>query len=188
MTIRQGRLSTESWSFCFCWIIDMDGAVFSLVKCCNILPLCILKKLHKPFWRGQGHRRTVILELLCWLKDVETEKCLRKHRRMRRRGIKGRRRKWCRRRRRRVGGRRRRRNDDCSYPTRYPEWQPGNKGSIKAALGGPSREQAHGLSSAPSWACYATLPWTPPPISLWGLPSPFHVFFFHFTCLSVSQS
>lgn len=27
---------------------------------------------------------------------------------------------------------------DCSYPTRYPEWQPGNKGSIKAVLGGQS--------------------------------------------------
>ncbi len=41
-----------------------------------------------------------------------------------------------RRRQRRNRQRRRKRDDetDCSYPSRYPEWQPGNKGSIKAAL------------------------------------------------------
>lgn len=61
-----------------------------------------------------------------------------------------------------IRWRRRKRKDesDCSYPTRYPEWQPGNKGSIKAALSGQSEEQAEGLSSAPSSARYAALPWT----------------------------
>lgn len=54
---------------------------------------------------------------------------------------------------------------------------------LKQLSGGASKEQADGLSSAPSCACYATLPWTPPPSFLQCLPSPFRVFFFHFTCL-----
>lgn len=131
-------------------------------------------------WRGQGHGSTVILKLTCSLKRRGSwQRSTYAKRGGRARWVGGGRR-WKDRRRRRK----RKDETDCSYPTRYPEWQPGNEGSIKAALGGQSEEQADGLSSAPSSARYAPLPVNNP------LPSLFHVSFFFFSlCLSLmSQS
>lgn len=176
----------------------VDGAVFSPVKSCNVFPLPLLKgkkdytnKIKPAFWWGQGHRRTVILVLPCWLKDMgtnreiptqraplfedglgeeeevvleETKKSRRKEQKEEEDVVKERKEKrWL----------------QLSYSLSWvAAWKQGTR----------NKEQADGLSSAPSWACYATLPWTPPPIFLRCLPSPFRVFFFHFTCLSVSQS
>lgn len=168
MTIRQGRrlkalspLNYEAFleSYCRC----RSGYYFHLLNLVMFFFSPLWENKHCTYkikpelsvsitWRGQGHWRTVILKLTCSLQ---------------RRGSWQRstyaKRGWCARwvgggRRRKDRRRRRKRKDetDCSYPTRYPEWQPGNKGSIKAALGGQSEEQADGLSSAR----YAPLPWT----------------------------
>lgn len=150
MTIRwecrlEALSSLKSWGFQ--WIIDVDGAVSSLVKSCHVF--ASLGSGEKKKWKkkkpktthtitcmGQGHGRTVILKLSCWLKGHGNWQ---RNTHTQRGGWAG-----------RVGGRSKGGEEgggtgeggesetDCSYPTRYPEWQPGNKGSIKAVLGGQS--------------------------------------------------
>lgn len=193
MTIRQGRrlealspLYCEAFveSYCRCGL----GHYFHLLNLVMFFfsppwenKHCTYKikpELSVSFtWRGQGHGSTVILKLTCSLKRRGSwQRSTYAKRGGRARWVGGGRR-WKDRRRRRK----RKDETDRSYPTRYPEWQPGNKGSIKAALGGQSEEQADGLSSAPSSARYAPLPVNNP------LPSLFHVSFFFFLTLPVSH-
>lgn len=157
MTIRQGRrlkaLNHEAFAFVESRMVV--GAVFSLVKSCFFLPL---------LWGRKKTTQTKYKPSLC-LRVLErsrpqnnsyfgvtsaTERLTEKYLRTERRMTMGRMRRTA-----LLGKSREEEEAEEENERRWTTHilRAGNKGSIKAALGRQSKEEADGLSSALPWAC-----------------------------------